>query len=78
MQAVKPWFQSKTIWGIVLAGVIYVLNVVFGITPGVVPDWLVQAVTLLMMVLSGLGRAKATTALSGSKALTAAGPTKKG
>lgn len=52
----KRWWQSKTIWGIVLAAVVAVAAQ-FGVTPvDDMPDWLTTGLELLGLAIALYGR----------------------
>jgi hypothetical protein len=58
----KNWYQSKTVWGIVLAALIAVAQML-GVTPEVIPGWLEDFLQLLAMGLAIYGRFNAKTTL---------------
>lgn len=55
MVSTKKWYQSKTVWGIVLAALIAVAQM-FGVTPEAIPGWLEDFLQLLAMGLAVYGR----------------------
>jgi len=58
----KNWYQSKTVWGIVLAALIAVAQML-GVTPEAIPGWLEDFLQLLAMGLAIYGRFNAKTTL---------------
>jgi hypothetical protein len=58
----KNWYQSKTVWGIVLAALIAVAQML-GVTPEAIPGWLEDFLQLLAMGLAIYGRFSAKTTL---------------
>ena len=68
----KPWYLSKTIWGLVVAAAAMALQWRFGVRigdQGVVTDELVNAVSKVVetagVIFAAYGRVKANTALTG-------------
>jgi len=52
----KPWYASKTIWGIILAGVVALAGV-FNIQPVQdIPEWMRVALEMLGLILATYGR----------------------
>jgi len=60
MESTKRWFMSKTVWGIVLTAVVAVADMIGVQVTTDMPDWLVQALELLGLVIAMVGRFIAT------------------
>jgi uncharacterized membrane protein len=58
----KSWWQSKTIWGIILAAAIAVAQV-FGVTPEAIPDSVEKIIQLIALAWSVYGRITADTVI---------------
>jgi hypothetical protein len=53
MQEVKPWYLSKTIWGVIIAFLGFILNQFFKTT---IPDVSSQIVELIGLAIAVVGR----------------------
>ena len=53
--AAKKWYESKTIWGIVLAFVLSIANI-FGVMPEALPESLQKVIEMLALAFAFYGR----------------------
>ena len=58
----KKWYQSKTVWGIVLAATIAIANI-FGVVPEALPEAVDKLVQLIALGFAVYGRLSAKASL---------------
>ena len=61
MEQTKPWYLSKTVWGILIAFVGFIANQFFG---SVIPDVSSEIVEIIGMAIALIGRFKASSKIA--------------